>query len=616
MIQSQVETLPSKPEFDPAAMKIEIFDTTLRDGAQSLPQENQFPEGSKVELAELIVSQGVDVIEAGFPASMGDEEEIAEVARTVGQTQYQILPKSIENGNWVDLPPKIWTPVITGLTLANPAGIEQAARAVEEADRPGIHVFIATAEEHMRAKHPAMTREEVLEMGVDSIRRARDAIGPDGTVEFSCEAASTTDMVFLERAVRTALQEDINVINLPDTLGAASPIRMAKIFDAATNWMIDEGRVEEITISSHNHDDGQRAVQNTISSMHAVINAALARSSAIPDFQVESVSAPGKGERNGNMYLAPYVRNVLTDRDEFAAPVVITVDTTKLKAVAEGLLDAAGLELDPDTPVTGFHTIVHRSGVHSDAINKGGAATYAAVDNRGFGHPVAAILEDGKYQGKAGRANLGGTDIYKSELVINSEETVKRLTDLAFDVAKLDIEQIVINSNTVSKTRKQPITDLEIEAFALEQLFHGQDDAIKMTDSELHAKSHGKENDDYAKITLNIDGKRRTEKATSNKGEVDAARIAIGKILDFSGDIEDAKPFALHSGSDSEAGAIVKVAYKGVTVTAYSEGTSLNNATIHAYIKAVNLIKRAEWRHQREIHKRSMTKMFQSSYYK
>lgn len=573
------------------SVRIEIFDTTLRDGAQSLHQDNQFPKGSKVALADRIAMLGTDTIEAGFPATMGDEEEIAEVARTVGQAQYEVTPTSIENGEWVDLEPKIWTPVITGLARAVPEEIEQAARAVGSADRPGIHVFIATAEEHMRAKHPSMTREAVLQMGMEGIRHARDAAGEHATIEFSCEAASTTDMVFLERAVRLALQEDIDVINLPDTLGAASPIRMGKIFEMATRVMIEEGRAEEVAISSHNHDDGQRAVQNAISSLHAVINTAKEMGVKPPDFQVEGVWMPGGGERNGNLFIPPFVRNVLTDRPEFETPVELTIASKKMKAVVEYLMNAAGLSIEPNTPVVGENTIVHRSGVHSDAIIKGGAATYAAVDNRGFGHAKAAIIGDGKYQGKRGRENLGGTDIYRSELIIQSEDTKARIEAMALQINEEQAERITVMANKISKGRGVAVADNELEKMAAQELGIELEDRYKIEDFDFH----GTRDVHTAEVNLSDESGQRFKAVENHSGgSIEALVHAVNSAINYDGDVKnwEAKP-VFEEGSASE-GAVTFFVENGHKVSVFSKSRSIDEASLRGYIEGINLIQRID----------------------
>jgi 2-isopropylmalate synthase len=584
--------IPAPAETDPA-IKIEIFDTTLRDVAQSLPDQNQFPQGSKVELADRIAMIGTDTIEAGFPATMGDAEEIAEVARTVGQKEYRITPTSIVDGEWVELPDKLWTPVITGLTTAREAEIIQSAEAVREADRPGVHLFIATAEEHMRAKHPHMTRDEVLAMGVRGIRLAREAAGPDAVIEFSCEAASTTDSPFLDRAVRTALQEDINVLNLPDTLGAASPIRMGGIFDRATRIMAQEGRLGEVKLSSHNHDDGQRAVQNAISTLHAIINVCKELDVPFPIFQVEGTWVPGGGERNGNLFFPPFGRNVLTDRDEFEAAVELTLANYRMKETVEFIMAMAGLELDPNTPVVGDNTITHRSGVHSDAIAKGGASTYSKVDNRGFGHKVAAVLEDGKYQGSRGKDNLGGTDTFRSELVVNNEEVGGRISAMGMEVSSDELEAITVTSNRIAKARQVPISDIEIESMVAEAQGIELEDRYKIEDFDFHRKAN------KAEVRLSdTAGKTYEATETHSKGAIDAYIKAVNTALGFDGDLQGwkAQP-VIEQGSASEGGVIFEVV-NDHRVKIFAKADSVDEATLKGYVDGINLVERIEQRRQ------------------
>lgn len=394
-------------------MTIEIFDTTLRDGAQSLPEQNQFSAGSKVPIADQIARVGVDTLEVGFPATEGDGEEVAEVAMTVGQSTYKVTPTSIEDSELVIGNERAFVPVITGLSLARPSDIETTWQAVQFAKRPGIHTFVASAEEHMRVKHKGMTVDEVIDTGVQAVRRARDVGGANTRVQFSLEAASTSGIDTLERFTRVMLQEDIDVINFPDTLGAASPIRTYRMFRSMASIVISEGRGQDIAIATHNHNDGERAAANSIAAVHGVIDAARTLDQPCPNMQIEVTSGHNLGERNGNANLAAVVRNLLTDRSEFDADIEVAIDTRQLKALAEYITTMAGLELDPNAAVTGSETNRHRAGVHTHAIVKGGAATYAAVNPVWFGHAEAAVVEPGKYQGSTGNANLGAIDVFR-----------------------------------------------------------------------------------------------------------------------------------------------------------------------------------------------------------
>ena len=601
-------------------LTVEIFDTTPRDGAQSLPEANQFPVGSKVLLADRIAAQGVDTIEAGFPATMGDAEEVAEVATTVGQTEYTVVPKTIENGELVSLESRIWTPVITGLARAIPDEIEQTWAAVQGAKHPGIHVFVATSEEHMRAKHSGMTQDKVLDMAVRAMRYAREVAGPDTRVEFSCEAASTSDMETLERFVRSALQEDIDVINLPDTLGAASPRKIHNMFERATEWLMEEDRAEDVMMSAHNHNDGERAVQNSIEAVHAVIDAALAMNKPIPQrFQIEVVSGHNLGERNGNANLAPLIRDFLTDRSEFGAEVEINIDTLLLKGVVEFVCAQAGLTLDPNAAVVGRDTKAHRSGVHADAIIKGGAAVYAAVDPRWFGHDSAGVLEDGKYQGKAGRANLGATDTYRAETIVSSDDVRQRLEFMGLAVDGDQLENITVAANTLARQQKRPVADTEIEQLLAAEA--GYPDAIvdRITPKEIRLVSDELEDDrnknmHSAAIEVDIDGLQVASIKLSRDGAITAGVKAVNEILDLvsnqdilpidngfkfvSGYIDKWQGISLTKAADSAlaAGILVTVVCNGREVTAYAEDTSVDDASVKAYMRAVNLVHRIELR--------------------
>ncbi len=569
-------------------MHVEIFDTVPRDGAQSLPKENKFPRdsGVKVAIANAIAKLGVSTIEAGFPATDHDGEEVSEVAASVGRTEYSVVPKTIEKGELVALPTRLWTPVITGLSLAKPKDIEETWQAVQGAKHPGIHTFVATSEEHMRAKHSGMSQEQVLEMAIKAIRHARDVGGADTRVEFSCEAASTSDMATLQRFVRSALQEDIDVINLPDTLGAASPIRMARIFSEATKWIIEEGRAGDVMISSHNHNDGERAVQNAISSMHAVIDTARGMHSDMPRFQFEGVAAPGMGERNGNAFLAAYVRDVLTDRHEFNANVDIAIDTTLLKPVAEFVLAEAGLSGDPNTPGVGKATAEHRSGVHSDAILKGGVAIYAAVNPMWLGHPHAGVIEDGDYQGVHGRNNLGATDVYRSELVRRSADIQARIDAMGMEVSNDQLERITVKSNITARAQKRPITDVEIEAFAAEETGEA------IVDQIVVGYSDEKTQENTALVILRTPEGEKKGEVPRRGGSISSLIHAANAALNFEGDVDNFRVHPLAEGMDAAATVSFAVKQNGHAVTTAAESESVDEASLHAYIKAANLIDR------------------------
>lgn len=394
-------------------MHVQFFDTTLRDGAQALPQGNQFPDGSKVAIADAIASVGVATIEAGFPATKGDAEEVRNVANTVGNRIYHITPQRIMDSELEQAEPIAHTPVITGLSRANQSDIETTWDAVKSARHPGIHTFVSTAASHIDAKHPGLGQDGVYEMAMQAIRFAREISTPETVIEFSCEAATGTDMKYLERVVRGAMQEGANVINLPDTLGQASERRINKIFIAATRWAIAEGVDQDIVLSAHNHNDSGRAVANTIAAMHAVEDTATAYGITPPVFQAE-VTIGGLGERSGNTRIDATILALMLDADDgdFDSYPQTTVMTERIIPVTEFVFSQAGLVIPRQDPVVGKDSRTHRSGIHAHGVLAGGARIYSPYNPQWFGASETAIIDEGKYQGRHGRNHIGAVKTF------------------------------------------------------------------------------------------------------------------------------------------------------------------------------------------------------------
>ncbi len=168
--------------------RVLIFDTTLRDGEQSPGATMNQQE--KLQLARQLEKLGVDIIEAGFPASSeGDREAVSEIARVVKNAR------------------------VVGLARTAAEDIETAWRAVENGKLPGIHTFIATSDIHLEHKL-RMSRDEVIERAGQAVRLARSL---SDWVEFSCEDATRSDPDFLCRVVQAAVNEGAGTINIPDT---------------------------------------------------------------------------------------------------------------------------------------------------------------------------------------------------------------------------------------------------------------------------------------------------------------------------------------------------------------------------------------------------------------
>lgn len=381
---------------------VEFLDTTLRDGAQSLPNNHQFDTGIKLDTADKIAQLGVSVIEAGFPATASDAEEVREVAESVGNQTYEI---STWNNTELDAPHAyIRQPVIAGLSRTVMPDIEATWDAVSPAARPRIHTFVSTDAEHMAAKFPNKTPDEVLQMGRTAVAFAREISTnhTGATVEFSAEAASTTDISYLEKVVKSAIDAGADVINLPDTVGQRDPFQMQKFYKRAIQWVMESN--PNVVVSAHNHNDLGLAVANSYSLVRAAAKYAEKHDKEVRT-QIETTIC-GLGERAGNADIFPMTAQLFKFSPEFNVPVEWEFNPIRSVATAASVLSQANLTVPRQNPIVGRDTNRHRSGIHSDGIIKGGHQIYSPYDPTFWGHSDLAVHEEGKYQGANGRRHI------------------------------------------------------------------------------------------------------------------------------------------------------------------------------------------------------------------
>ena len=261
--------------------QVRIFDTTLRDGEQAPGYSMNIEE--KVRMAQQLERLGVDVLEAGFAiASPGDFESVRRIAETVK------------------------TPVVASLCRALEKDIDAAYEAVKGAVRPRIHTFLATSDLHLQYKL-RMTREQALERAVEAVKYARRRCED---VEFSLEDASRTDFDYMCRIVEAVIAAGATTVNLPDTVGYATPGEIAAM---VTNVRTRVPNVDRAVISMHVHDDLGLAVANSLAGI-----AAGAR-------QVECCVC-GIGERAGNAALEEIVMNLRTRHDVYGVTCGVRTD--------------------------------------------------------------------------------------------------------------------------------------------------------------------------------------------------------------------------------------------------------------------------------------------------
>jgi 2-isopropylmalate synthase len=302
---------------------IRVFDTTLRDGEQS-PGASMTAQ-HKVEVARQLDTLGVDVIEAGFPAaSAADLEAVRAVSRSVKQAS------------------------VAALARCNRGDVEAAAAALEPAEQPVLHVFVATSDIHLRHKL-RKSRTEVMDQVGEMVAYAR-ALCP--TVEFSAEDATRSDLDYLACVCNVAIEAGATTINMPDTVGYAVPTEYAAMFDYVRSRVKSEG----ITFSAHCHNDLGLATANTLAAVGAGAR------------QVE-VTINGLGERAGNASLEEVVMALRTRGREYSSADT-RINTRGLVPASQLVCRVTGLQVQVNKAIVGSNAFAHEAGIHQDGFIK------------------------------------------------------------------------------------------------------------------------------------------------------------------------------------------------------------------------------------------------------
>ncbi|SMC86797.1 2-isopropylmalate synthase [Sporomusa malonica] len=382
--------------------RIQIFDTTLRDGEQTPGVSLQTEE--KVEIALALAKLQVDVIEAGFPvASPGDFEAVSQIAA------------------------RVKGPVIAALARANEKDIATAFQAIKLAERPRIHTFIATSDIHLEHKLK-MTRAQLLERAEQAVRYAK-SLTPD--VEFSAEDASRSDWDFLCQVYTKVIAAGANVINVPDTVGYTTPLE----FGALITYIRENvPNIDQAVISVHCHDDLGMAVANSLAAVAAGAG------------QVEC-TINGLGERAGNAALEELVMALNTRREYYRA--LSNVNTQQIYRTSRLVSTLTGIAVPPNKAVVGDNAFAHESGIHQHGVMNN-PLTYEIISPETVGVSRNAIVL-GKHSGRHAfeeRLKHLGYDI-DAETVNALFVKFKDLADRKKMVFDKDIEALMVEKAAV-----------------------------------------------------------------------------------------------------------------------------------------------------------------------
>ncbi len=385
--------------------KLIFFDTTLRDGEQCPGFSMTTDE--KIRLALQLERLGVDVIEAGFPASSsGDFEAVQKISSLVKNSS------------------------ICGLSRANKKDIEAVYEATKNAARPRIHTFIATSDIHMKHKLKK-SREEVVELAREAVRFARNLCDD---VEFSAEDALRSDPDFLYQIIDAVIKEGAGTINLPDTVGYIMPDEIYTLFSGIKN---NVANIDKVVLSTHNHDDLGMGVANSLAAIRAGAD------------QVEC-TINGIGERAGNSALEE-ICMAINVRKDFYKDIETTINTTEIYKTSRMITSITGVDVQPNKAVVGKNAFAHESGIHQDGVLKE-RTTYEIMTAESVGIMKNSLVL-GKHSGRAAfktrLAEMGYN--LDNEHLEKAFSAFKDLADKKKEIFDEDLEAIILGKLSDAK---------------------------------------------------------------------------------------------------------------------------------------------------------------------
>ncbi len=364
-----------------------IFDTTLRDGEQS-PGISMSIE-NKIEIAQQLEIFGVNIIEAGFAfASPADFEAITKISNVVKKS------------------------TICSLARATQKDIDCASEALKNAKNKRIHTFIATSDIHLKYKLKK-TQEEIIEIIKNSVSYAKNKCED---IEWSAEDASRTDIGFLIKCVKVAIESGATTINLPDTVGYCYPQEYQKMFECVIKEVGKEINIDNIIFSTHCHNDIGMATANAIS---GVIGGAR---------QVECC-INGIGERAGNTATEEVIM-AFKVRKELGFDT--TIDIRQIKRMSDKIKEISGFIIQPNKAIVGKNAFLHESGIHQDGVLKN-KSTYEIINPKDIGIETNNII----------LGKLSGRSALKSKIV-----------EMGYNFEEEQINKIFVKFKEISANKK------------------------------------------------------------------------------------------------------------------------------------------------------------------
>ena len=501
--------------------RVIIFDTTLRDGEQCPGASMNLRE--KMEVAHQLARLGVDVIEAGFPViSRGDFEAVRTIAREVRG------------------------PIIAGLARCVPKDIEAAAEAIKPAGKRGrIHVFLGTSKLHRQYKF-GKAQGEILRLAVEGVKLAR---GYCKDIEFSPEDGSRTELDFLVKIVEAAISAGATTINIPDTVGYATPKEYGNMF---AHVIANARGARNVVFSAHCHNDLGLAVANSLGAIQNGVR------------QVEG-TINGIGERAGNAALEEVIMALRTRRDIYNR-VDTGVNVREIMRTSRLVSRMCGFVVQHNKAIVGDNAFAHGAGIHQDGILKK-RETYEIMNPVEIGWGITELPLT-KHSGR-------------HALALRLKHLGYRLTDCEMDA--------VFVKYKVLGDKKKFVYDDDLATIVDEHA----SDVKEVWSLDYLSVTSGSHAVPTATVRMKRAGTRgeacTREDAGTGDGPVDAALKTIDRITGKRGKLLDYQLRAVSAGKDAIGEVTIKADFgKGLVLTGKGASTDIIEASARAYLNAVN----------------------------